>query len=369
MNNIQRFLLALLGIVIAGFLVWYFSNIVGYILVAVVISFIGRPLVDGLVKIKIGRFRIPHALAATFSLLSMWFLFVFFFYNITPLVISEFSALRELDYLEVANRLETPINKLNEFISSYFGERVDIVQTMSIEMRKMLNTTNAMGIFNSITGQISGVLIGLFSVTFMSFFFLKDSGLFMKGVLVFTPTRYQENVEEAFHSIKKLLVRYFLGLFLEVFIVFALISIGLWIVGLKFSTALVIGIFAGLLNTIPYIGPLIGTLLGVIIALLTNINLPFYTDLLPLCGFSLLVFAIVQLLDNIILQPFIYSSSVFAHPLEIFLLILIAGSLAGPMGMILAVPSYTILRVVAYEFFAQYEIVKRLTKSISHERK
>lgn len=369
MSTIQRFFLALFGVVVSGFLVWYFSNIVGYILLAVVISFIGRPLVDQLVKIRIGRFKIPHGIAATFALLCMWFLFIFFFYNITPLLIREFSALRDIDYMEVVKRLETPIGKLNNIISSLWGEPVDIVDILSVEVKKFLNAATAMGVFSSVTGTITGLLVGLFSITFMSFFFLKDSGLFIKGVLIFTPTKYQNNVTEAFASIKKLLVRYFLGLFLEVFIVFSLVSIGLWIIGLEFSTALVIGIVAGLLNIIPYIGPLIGTLLGVIIAMLTNINLPFYTELLPLAGFTLIVFLAVQLIDNIILQPFIYSSSVFAHPLEIFLLILIAGSLAGPIGMILAVPSYTILRVVAYEFFAQYEIVKRLTKSISHERK
>lgn len=368
MNNIQRLFLAFIGILVSGFIIWYFSNIVTYILLAVVISFIGRPLVEQLIKIKIGKFRIPHAVAATFALVCMWFLFILFFYNLTPLIISEFSALREIDYIEVAHKLETPINETNRLLSSFWGEPIDVVEILSVEMKKFLSTANTMVFFSSVTGTISGLLVALFSITFMSFFFLKDSGLFIKGVLIFTPSKYQNNITEAFHSIKKLLVRYFLGLFIEVFIVFSLISVGLWIIGLEFNTALVIGIIAGLLNIIPYIGPVIGTLLGITIAILTNINLPFYTELLPLAGLTFVIFGAVQLIDNIILQPFIYSSSVFAHPLEIFLLILIAGSLAGPIGMILAVPSYTILRVVAYEFFAQYEIINRLTKSISHER-
>lgn len=368
MRSFQKYFAAFVGLAFLVFAVWYFSAIVAYILIAVVLSFIGRPLVDKLVSLKIGKFKVPHALAAAVTLLLIWTLFILFFYYLTPLVVSEFGALRDINYQDVAAKLKEPIERLNAMISSVYGEGMDIVALLTEKLKGLFNTENTMDIFNSLTGTISNIFIALFSITFMAFFFLKDSGLFMKGVLVFTPSKHGENVKDAFGSIKKLLVRYFLGVFLEVIIIFILLTIGLSIVGIPLSTALVIALLAGFLNVIPYIGPLTGAVLGVLIVLLNNINMPMYEELLPLLGVTALIFAIVQLMDNLILQPLIYSSSVFAHPLEIFLLILVAGSLAGPIGMILAVPAYTILRVVGYEFFAQYEVVKRLTKGISHER-
>lgn len=368
MGNIQRYFVAFLGLAFLVFSVWYFSDIVAYILIAVVLSFVGRPLVEKLSTLRIGKFKIPNALAAAVTLLLIWTLFVLFFYYLTPLVVSEFGALRDIDYHDVAIKLEEPIEHLNKMISSVYGERMDIVALLTEKLKGLFNTKNTMEIFNSFTGTVSSLFIALFSITFMTFFFLKDSGLFMKGVLVFTPSKHEENIKDAFNSIKKLLVRYFFGVFVEVIIIFVLLTTGLSIIGIPLSTALVIALLAGFLNIIPYIGPLTGAVLGILIALLNNINMPMYEELLPLLGFIALVFGIVQLIDNLVLQPLIYSSSVFAHPLEIFLLILVAGSLAGPVGMILAVPAYTILRVVGYEFFAQYEVVKRLTKGISNER-
>jgi len=159
-------------------------------------------------------------------------------------------------------------------------------------------------------------------------------------------------------------MRYFVGLFCEVILVGILVTIGLSIVGLPFSTAVVIGLFAGLMNVIPYIGPMIGASFGLIIGIATNLHVDFYTQMLPLLGYMAIVFALVQVIDNVLFQPLIYSNSVNAHPLEIFLVIIMAGSLAGIMGMMLAIPFYTILRVIAKEFFNQYRIVKKLTEGI-----
>ncbi len=368
MRDFQKYLAAFLGIAFLVLVVWYFSAIVAYILIAVVLSFIGRPFIEGLVALHIGRFKMPRAMAATITLLFLWMVFILFFYYLTPLVINEFKALKEVDFTQISEKMKDPVERFNAMLSSFYGESIDSVAVVSSNLKTLFNTKNTVGVFNSLTTTVTSLFVALFSITFMTFFFLKDSNLFMKGVSVFTPTRYENNVNEAFLSIKKLLVRYFLGVFLEVIIIFTLITIGLSIVGIPINTALTIALLAGCLNIIPYIGPLIGAILGVFIVLLNNINLPMYEEFLPLLGFTALVFAIVQLIDNIVLQPLIYSSSVFAHPLEIFLLILVAGSLAGPVGMILAVPAYTILRVVGYEFFAQYEIVKRLTKGIPHER-
>jgi predicted PurR-regulated permease PerM len=146
--------------------------------------------------------------------------------------------------------------------------------------------------------------------------------------------------------------------------VMLLVTIGLSIVGIEFQHAVVIGLFCGMFNIIPYLGPWMGAAVGLLIGAALNMGTDFMNHTLPLLGWMLLVFGTVQILDNILFQPIIYSSSVKAHPLEIFLVILAAGSLAGILGMILAIPVYTILRVIAKEFFDNMKIIKKLTENL-----
>jgi predicted PurR-regulated permease PerM len=135
-------------------------------------------------------------------------------------------------------------------------------------------------------------------------------------------------------------------------------------VGVGTSHVLIIALFAALINVIPYIGPLIGFVFGITVGVVTHLDLNFYSELLPMLGYMTIVFGVVQLLDNFVVQPMIFSNSVKAHPLEIFLVILAAGMVAGIFGMVVAIPTYTIIRVVAKEFFSQHRFVKKLTENI-----
>src|SRR5690606_27255759 len=141
-------------------------------------------------------------------------------------------------------------------------------------------------------------------------------------------------------SISNLLRRYSIGLLAEIFMVMLLVTIGLTLVGLGFNHAAVIGLVCGMFNVIPYLGPWMRAIVGWLICASLTIDADFMRHTLPTLGFMTLVFASVQLIDNVLFQPFIYSSSVKAHPLEIFIVILAAGSMAGIVGMILAIPVY-----------------------------
>ena len=159
-------------------------------------------------------------------------------------------------------------------------------------------------------------------------------------------------------------MRYFIGILVQVSGIFTIVTLGLTCVGVGFNHSLLIGLLAAVLNVIPYLGPVIGAALGMTLGIITHLNLDLYSELMPLALLMLMVFVIAQLVDNFIFQPFIYSSSVNAHPLEIFLVIMVAGSLAGIPGMIFAIPSYTVLRVFAKEFFNKIKVVKKLTRKI-----
>jgi predicted PurR-regulated permease PerM len=219
-------------------------------------------------------------------------------------------------------------------------------------------------VFSSTATLLGNLLIAAFSITFITFFFLKDEGLFFEGLVVLFPEKFETNIKHALISINRLLRRYFVGIVIQSIAIMLLNTIGLTIVGIGYKTALVIGLFTGILNVIPYVGPMAGMMLGTLIGLATNLQLDFATGMLPLMGYMLVVFIIVQLIDNFVFQPLIFSNSVNAHPLEIFIVLLIAGSLGGILGMLLAIPGYTVLRVFAKEFFNKFRLVQKLTEKI-----
>ena len=118
------------------------------------------------------------------------------------------------------------------------------------------------------------------------------------------------------------------------------------------------------LNIIPYVGPLIASLIAAVLTMISHLGNDFQTDTLPTTIYILIGFWIVQLIDNNVSQPIIFSKSVSSHPLEIFLVVLITGFLFGIVGMIIAIPFYTILKVFGKEFFPENKIIKLLTKNL-----
>ena len=191
---------------------------------------------------------------------------------------------------------------------------------------------------------------------------MKDAYLLKELVENLTPMRYQNEIDNILSQSKYLLSRYFFGLLIELSTMMTLLSIGLTVFGVKNS--LLIGFFGGLMNVIPYLGPIIGATVGVLLAVSTSLSYGMYSEIISLVFIVIGVFASANLLDNVVLQPLIYSNSVKAHPVEIFIVILVAGSMAGIPGMILAIPSYTVLRIIAKEFLSQFSVVQKLTRNI-----
>ena len=296
----------------------------------------------------------------------MWLVAIFFFCTVIPLVIHEFRSLSDISVAGVVNSLDEPLRELEKGLK-YFGIMEDDqnVKDFVVEnLSSVLDFSGVKNVFGSVAGTVSGIFIALFSVSFMAFFFLKDSKLFYRMMIAITPSGYEEGVANALDSIQRLLMRYFIGITLEVIIVMTLNVVGLSIVGVAFVHAVVIGLITGITNVIPYLGPILGAVFGLLVGLVTHIDMDFNTVLLPMLIYMTIVFCVTQLIDNIVLQPLIYGNSVYAHPLEIFLVLLVAGNLAGIPGMILAIPGYTVLRVILREFFNKYKLVKSLTRGL-----
>ncbi len=361
MNKLTRYIFIAAGVAIAAYLAWYFSNIVFYILISAVLSLVGRPLVNFLSKLHIGQQKFPRTAAAAITLTTLWAIFLLFFFVLSPLFTRLANQLSAINFDSLFTNINTGIHYIQDWIITTIpGMKSDfnLSAWLGSEISTIINETTVINMFGSVANMLVGIVIGIFSVTFITFFFLKEDGLFFEAIIIFFPVKHENSARHALSSVTQLLMRYFIGIFVEVCCIMILITIGLMLVGLPFSTALVLGFISGVLNVIPYIGPIVSMLIGCVIGIATTFNtLPLIIPLLKISA----VYLIVNLIDNAFFQPYIYSNSIKAHPLEIFFVILIAGSLAGILGMIVAIPAYMVIRVFAKEFFNRFKVVQKLT--------
>ncbi|MFP4663409.1 MAG: AI-2E family transporter [Bacteroidales bacterium] len=370
MNKLTRYIVGILSLVVLGAFLWYFTEIVAYILIAAVISMIGRPVINRLTMLHIKSFRVPRWLASGVTLASMLFLLVMFFRIIIPLVGEQVSDLSKIEPTTLSKNLKDPYQEIDNWVHSIplgNSEEFSSREFITEKIVRLVQFDEISSLINNIGGALGSVLIGIFSVIFISFFFMKEEKLFDYGVLLLVPVGYEDKTENALRKIRKLISRYFIGLVGQVTGIIILVTTGLTISGVEFSLALLIGIIAGFLNLIPYLGPWIGAAIGMVLIIAGNLGIDFYDEMLPMLIFAFITFAVTQAIDVGVFQPTIFGSSVRAHPLEVFLVILIAGKLAGVIGMMLAIPSYTVLRVLALEFFNQYKLVRGITKSIKND--
>jgi len=366
MSTTARYIFYAIGILIIVFLVWYFSNIVVYILVSLVLALLGRPLFNLLDKLRIGRFRIPPWIRALFTLLTLISLILLFFGFFIPLVVNKAHELSRIDPERLVVEFQVPLQKFEQFINTYKikPESYFSVEELVQNITSRINVASLTRMFGSIANWVGNTFIAIFSISFITFFFIKDEQLFSNAMLSLIADKYVDATDKAMRASKRVLSRYIIGVLVEVLSIILLSTTGLLIIGFTFSDAVLVGSLAGLFNIIPYLGPAIGTVLGLVIGILTHFSLYSERNLVILIVLILVVFAIVQLIDNLIIQPFVYSKGVYAHPLEIFLVFLIAGSLGGFVGMILAIPSYTVIRIFAKEFFNNIKVVRSITRNI-----
>ncbi len=363
--------LACLAIVVA--LCWYFKNVLIYIVAALVVTLLGRPLMKVMRKVKIKGKSAPDWLLAMLSILIIIALIILLISQIIPLVssiIRDASAIAESSYFE-----SNPIDKINEWLIGVFpglDRNFDIAALVMDKVKEVVDFGKVGGIVGSVASMVTSLLVAAFAVVFISFFFLKENGLFGRIVCAFVPDKHELTMNKTLNEIKELLSRYFVGLFIEMLGVALVDFLGLWLIArLNFNYAIGIAFIAGLLNVIPYVGPIIGEAIGVLIGIVLKLGTGAGLDV-NIWVFALIILAIMltaQLIDNFIYQPLIYSTSIKAHPLEIFIVLLMAGHIGGTIGMLVAVPAYTIVRVIAIRFFYRFKPIQRLVPDLEEEDK
>lgn len=355
-KGILRAVAVISGVFLLLVFLYKIQSVIMYIATAGVISLIGRPIVIFLRR----KLRLSNMLSVIVTML----LFMGILFGIVrlfiPLIIQEGQNLALLDI----NLLQAKFNSLYTEIEAYF-------KLKNVDLEKSLINSNLFGkadfslipyFLNTVIGGFGSFSIALFSILFISFFFLKDSKLLENGIVTIFPPNKVIQIRNSMTIIKTLLSRYFLGLIFQILILFIIYTIGLLIIGVE--DAVVIAFLCALVNLIPYLGPLIGGVIMVLLTMTSNLGQSFSEVILPNTFYVLLVISIGQLIDNFISQPFIFSKSVKSHPLEIFLIIVIAGLLFGIVGLVIAIPAYTSLKVILKEFLSENRIVQKLTKRL-----
>ncbi len=371
-DRLARYIIILGTLAIAVVLCYFFSSVLAYILLAFVVSLIGQPIFKLLKKIKIKGKSAPDALLSLITIIIIFALLFLLVMQVIPVVSG---ILRDASLMNTQETVDAKnlIKQTNDWIIRtipWVGEDFNGVEMLIQKLSDVLDLSDIPAILGSVASAVAGLAVGLFSVLFISFFFTKDETLFGRIIGSLAPDTIEEKVKKTILDIERLLSRYFVGLIMEIFGVVVLDCLGLWLIArIGFNYALGIAFIAGLLNIIPYVGPLIGEAIGVVLCLILKYGAGIGLNV-NIWVFALIVLAImltVQLVDNFIYQPLIYSTSIKAHPLEIFIVLLIAGHVGGIVGMLVAIPSYTVIRVIASRFFYDNKIVRRLIPDVENE--
>ena len=370
-DKLAKYILLAAGAALIGGICWYFRSVLIYILIAVVVSLIGKPIMKQLQKVNIKGKRLPDWFLAAFTLLTILIIFISIITMVVPIVSGIIKGISLTSIEESVRYIAEPLANFNETLRQTFpvlGGEFRIEVALIQELQAMLNPS----IFSSVIGSAASVItsfgIGLFSVTFISFFFIKDDDTFTKIVTSLVPEKHENETAKAIADIGHLLSRYFSGVMVEVLGVALINFLGLLLIArLGFNAAISIAFLTGLLNVIPYVGPLlggvIGTILGIIIKYSSSVAIGLDVSFVAFMAILIAIFCFTQLVDNFLYQPLIYSTSIKAKPLEIFIVLLIAGHLGGPLAMLVAIPCYTVIRVIAFRFFRHFKAIRRLIPS------
>lgn len=362
-DRLARVILSTAIFTVIALLCWYFRSVLVYIIAAFVVSLVGQPVMRALRKVRIKGRGAPDWLLAILTLVIIFVLLLLLVTQIIPVVTG---IIREAASGSQTLPDGSLLDQANEWLIATFpslGPDFDGVALLTAKLKEMTSLSAVTGILGSVASAVASLAVGAFATVFISFFFIKDDRLFSRIVAAVVPDRHEARVGTTIVEIEGLLSRYFLGLIVEIIGVMAVDFLLLWLVaGIGASNALGISFIAGLLNIIPYVGPLIGEVLGVTLCVILKYTTGAGLDV-DIWWFALIVLGLMlaaQLVDNIIYQPLIYSTSIKAHPLEIFIVLLIAGHIGGAVGMLVAIPAYTVVRVIASRFFYHWKPVRRL---------
>ena len=350
------------GILLASSLILFFlyqiSTVIIYCIIAIVISLLLIPLVSFL-KTKL---KFKNTLAVITALLITFLIISGFVLLFVPLLLAQGQNLSLLDVSSLERNYHLLLQNLTTFLNTY---NINIEQVIHSSKLSSFSTFEFIPNFlNSFLNTIGNFSMGFASVLFITFFILKENEFFYAGFESLLPESQKDKIINSIREINHLLSRYLLGLLLQLTIIMILYLVVFLIFGVE--NAIIIALLCSIFNIVPYVGPLIASVVASLLIMTSGIGsgADFASETLPTAIYVLIGMSLVQVIDNNFSSPLIFSKSTNSHPLEIFLVILIAGILFGIIGMIIAVPVYTSLKVIGKEFFPNNKFIKALTKNL-----
>ena len=374
-DTLSKYIIYTALAVVIGAICWYFRNIIIYILIAGVLSLIGSPLAESLKKIHIRKWKFPDWAASIVTIVIILSIFLAVVTLIVPIVTS---IVKDVSMVNVGNTVKSisvPLQDLNMFLIEKFpnlGPDFRIETFIVEQLQKLFDVSMLSSLLSSVTSFVASFGVAIFSIIFIVFFFFKENGMFSRIIASLVPDRLEKKTMDSIDDIRHLLSRYFLGLLVEICGVALINFLGLMFVAkMGFSASIGIAFMTGVMNIVPYVGPwiggAIGTVLGITMKFVCTTHIGIDVNFWTFVIIMIAIFCVTQIVDNYLFQPIIYSSSIKAHPLEIFIVLLMAGTIGGIIGMLVAIPCYTVIRVIAGRFFRNVKFIRQLIPEDSRE--
>lgn len=335
LDRIVRFLLGTAAVVAAGWVLWYFAGLVLYLVVGGVLAYLLRPIVNRLECGGLGR--VPAIFVTFVLVLGVMSVVVT---SVVPFVGEQVRELTQLMSVDMATDVASYIEgRIRQVAPVEQGILVENVEKMARSLRQgdLVKGDQVAKTVSSVVAVFTNIVYGVVIIPFVTFFLLKDALEIRRNLMRLVPNRYFEVTLAILDKVEGNIGRYFWALLVQCTSIGVIASALLWIVGLQ--NAIAIGIFTGLANTIPYFGPFLGFLCGALVGIAQTGNF-------VLVPWVALAMGLTQLADNVFLQPLIFSRAAKAHPLVILFVVLIGARLGGIVGMLVAIPLTTTIRVV-----------------------
>lgn len=346
LERVVRFATGVTALGIIGLILYNYSILVAYLVLAMILSYILDPLVNRLQRMGLNR-----TLGITLTLSAVIMLVVYISTNVIPVFVAEMIELTNnlnIQNLEmIARRVEIRLSEDYQFIPEGFLE-----ENVSAILRELFDLGKLSTVLSDAVGLFTNIFSAVLVVPFAAFFFLKDGSTIRRDILTLVPNKYFETTLTLIDKVERRLGLYFRSVLLQS----VLVAFSSWstlsIAGL--DNSLSVGISVGIANTIPYFGPIIGYILSIVVSVVETGDF----SLVLVCMIAIFV---VQMLDNLVFQPVLFSRSADMHPVAILFIILIGAETAGLLGMLIAIPIATIVKITINQIswsFNNYQVFR-----------
>ncbi len=338
LNRFLKIILAILVFFALGWLVVKLTSVLIIFIIGALLAYILDPIASYFEYKGLSR---TGATVIIFILMA-FILFILIYFIIPPIV----DQVKIIQHNLGSGKSAETIQRIENFIR----DNIPFLKGINVDLQTKLQevVTHFSNSFFSLVGSMVSIITTLVIIPFVVFFLLKDGRSIIKGLVSIIPNRYFEMTLNMFYKIDQQIGGYLRGQFFDALIIGLLSVVALWLLNVPYF--LLIGAFSGLANMVPYVGPLTGAIVAIIVVALSNgaVN-----QMLMVAG----AFALIQLIDNVLVQPLVVARSVQMHPLLVIFAVIAGGQFFGVLGMFLAVPAAAIIKVLVVEVYKLYKHV------------